>query len=81
MSGKIEVGDPVILKEDFEEQDLVADTKGYANSVVSAPDGNTYIYFMPETEKHQYVMLASRFELNEEAKNGGITLDASTIPK
>jgi len=78
---KIEVGDPVILKEDFEEQDFAAGLKGYANVVVTAPDGDTYIYFMPETEQHQYIMLASRFEINEEAKNKGITLDASTMPK
>jgi len=81
MCMKIEVGDPVILKEYYAEQDFAAGTKGYANVIVTAPDGDTYVWFMPETEQHQYIMLLSRFELNEEAKNGGITLDASTMPK
>lgn len=89
MSGKgkqvspIKVGDPIILTDNsgFEDTDLKAGTKGWANAVTTVPgdQGGTFVFFMPVDGKQQYVTFIEHVEFDEE--RAGLELNESTIHK
>ena len=71
----MEVGDPVILKnaQGLEMHNLKAGDIGMCNSIVNIPGcDEAYVYFMPQGTKRNYVIEASRVEVDEEAKEAGL---------
>lgn len=84
-NGSIKVGDPVILTDNsgFEDSGLEAGTKGWANSVTTVPrpegGSDTFVFFMPEDGKQQYVTYLDRVEYDKERE--GLELNEQTIHK
>lgn len=71
----MEIGDPLILKDasGLESHGLKAGDKGMCNSLVDIPGSDeSYVYFMPQGTKRNYVIQADRVEVDEEAKDAGL---------
>lgn len=83
MSGKIETGSPVILKDasglkDFGHFD---GQLGWANSITTVPGDKTYVFFMAVDTKAMTVIDIDRLVLDEERAAAGLELDSTTIYK
>lgn len=83
---EIKVGDPVVLTDNsgFEDSGLEVGCKGWANSVTTVPDpttgaAHTFVFFMPEDGKGQYVTYLDRVEYDIERE--GLELNEQTIYK
>lgn len=78
---KIKVGDPIVLTDasGFEDSGLEVGTKGWANSVTTIPGEGSFVFFMPEDGKEQYVTFLDRVEYD--SSRDGLELSESTIYK
>lgn len=78
---KIKVGDPIVLTDasGFGDSGLEVGTKGWANSVTTIPGEGSFVFFMPEDGKEQYVTFLDRVEYD--SSRDGLELSESTIYK
>lgn len=80
-SGSIKTGSPIILVDasGFEDSGLENGAKGWANSITTIPGEGSFVFFMPEDGKEQYVTFLDRVEYD--SSRDGLELDEKTIHK
>lgn len=78
---KVETGDPIILinAEGLTDSGLHEGMKGWCNCITYVD--KEYVWFMPLDGKGMHVMTSDRVELDVEAKEHGLTLNADTIAR
>jgi hypothetical protein len=74
---QVKTGYPIILTDakGMKKHGLFKGMKGFANSVMTV-EGQTVVFFMPEGVREVFVMDTSRFIVDEERLEEGLSSDA-----